>query len=153
MPSRDAIEGFLSERHFAFVGVSRKSKAFPNGVYRHMRDAGYTMTPINPNAEEIEGDHCYATVADVPNSVGGVVVMVNRERAVGVVQDCLDRGIKRIWLHRGLGSPGAMSSEAVRLCEEAGVEVVAGACLLMFVGPTRHVHWLHKQLARRSVTA
>jgi hypothetical protein len=152
MPSKVAIQGFLDQKHLAFVGVSRKSKAFPNAVYRHMRDAGYELVPVNPQAETIEGDRCYATVGDVPDPVDGVVVMVNREAAVGVVRECIDRGVKRIWLHRGLGSPGAMSDEALRLCQENDVEVVAGACPLMFVGPTRHIHWLHKQLARRTLT-
>ncbi len=153
MPSRSAIQGFLEQKHLAFVGVSRKSKAFPNAVYRHMRDAGYEMVPVNPNAEAIEGDLCYATIEAVPDPLEGVVVMVNSEAAVDVVRQCIDRGVKRIWLHRGLGSRGAMSDEAVQLCEANDVEVVAGACPLMFVGPTRHVHWLHKQLARRSSTA
>ncbi len=153
MASREAIQGFLDQKHLAFVGVSRKSKAFSNAVYRHLREAGYVMVPVHPLAETIAGDPCYATIGDVPDPVEGVLVMVNQEAAVGVVQECVDRGVKRIWLHRGLGSPGATSDEAVQLCEANDVEVVAGACPLMFVGPTRHVHWLHKQLARRSLTA
>jgi predicted CoA-binding protein len=152
MPSRAAIQGFLDQKHLAFVGVSRKSRAFPNAVYRHMREAGYVLVPVNPQAETIEGDRCYASVGDVPDPVDGVVVMVNREAALGVVRECIEHGVTRIWLHRGLGSPGAMSDEAVRLCEENAVEVVAGACPLMFVSPTRHIHWLHKQSARRSLT-
>ena len=152
MPSRAAIDGFLAGKHVAVVGVSRNSKQFANVVYRHMRGAGYALYPVNPAAGEIEGDVAYAQLRDVPDPIDGVLIMVNRAAAKQVVEDCVARGVERVWLHRGLGSAGALSDEAVAVCREEHVEVVAGACPLMFISPSRHIHWLHRQFARRSMT-
>ena len=152
MPSRDVIDRFLAQRHLAFVGVSREPKAFANSVYRRLRDDGRVLYPVHLTAEQIEGDRCYPRLADVPDPVDGVVVMVRPEGAVEVAQDAIDRGIRRVWFHRGLGSP-AVPAEAVELCRAHGVEVVDGACPLMFVEPVRGVHRLHRGFARRRFAA
>lgn len=60
----------------------------------------------------------------------------------------LTRGVPRVWLFRGVGSPGAMCDEAVRACEGAGIDVVAGACPLMFLKPVAPIHQVHSALRR-----
>ncbi len=154
MPTRTTIDDFLAQRHLAFVGVSRDSKQFANTVYRRMRSAGRTLYPVNVAAAgaTIEGDRSYPRLADVPDPVEGVVVMVPAGAAVPVVRDAIERGIPRVWLHKG-GGPGAVSDEAVRLCRDAGVAVVDGACPLMFDAPVRGIHWLHRVFAGRRIAA
>jgi hypothetical protein len=111
------------------------------------------MVPVNDRAggAAIEGEPSYPTLADVPGSVGGVVVMVPPEQAADVVRGAIERGVERIWLHAGIGSSCA-TEEAVRLCRERGVEVVDGACPLMFTEPVRGFHRLHRVVARRRFT-
>ncbi len=89
----------------------------------------------------------------MPDPLDGVVVMVNADAAKRVVEECAARGVRRVWLHRGLGAPGASSEEAVALCREHGIEVVDGACPLMFLEPVRHIHRAHRWLTRRSLVA
>ena len=152
MPSRDVIDRFLAQRHLAFVGVSREPKAFANAVYRRLRDDGRVLYPVNPAADQLEGDRCYPRLADVPDPVDGVVVMVQPHSVLEVVQDAIARGIPRVWLHKGLGSP-PVPAAAVDLCREHGVEVVDGACPLMFTEPVRGIHRLHRGLTRRRFAA
>jgi predicted CoA-binding protein len=154
MPARSAVEDFLAQQHLAFVGVSRDRKQFANAVYRHLRSSGRTLYPVNVAAEgsNIEGDPSYPRLAEVPDPVEGVVVMVPAQAAATVVRDAINRGILRVWLHRG-GGPASVSEEAVQLCEDAGVAVVDGACPLMFDEPVRGVHWVHRALAGRRIAA
>lgn len=147
MPSRAVIERFLAQDHLAFVGVSRDPKAFANSVYRAMRDAGRTMYPVNPHVALVEGDRCYPSLADVPDPVDGVVVMVPADAAAGVVRAAIGRGIGRVWLHRGVGT-GSVSAEALAVAAAHGLEVVDGACPLMFDGPVGGIHRLHRLLGR-----
>lgn len=149
MPSQRLIREFLDQKHLAFVGVSRDPKQFANAVYRKLRDGGRTMYPVNlnPDAETIEGDRCYRGLAEVPDPVDGVVVMVPAAAAVAVVRDAADRGVARVWLHRGAG-PSSVSEEAVALCRERGIDVVDGACPLMFEPPAGGVHRLHRWFVR-----
>lgn len=143
MPTRAAIDDFLDQEHLAFVGVSRDPKAFSRAVYRDLRDHGYVLSPVNWSADEIEGDPCVRTVADLPGGIDGAIVMVGADRAADAVQACIDRGIPRIWLHKGAG-PSSVSEEAVALCREHGIEVVDGACPLMFVEPAAWFHRVHR---------
>ncbi len=154
MPSRAVIDDFLAQQHVAFVGVSRDDKQFANAVYRHLRDGGRTLYPVNGPAEgaAIEGDVSYPWLADVPDPLDGVVVMVPPDRAADVVREALDRGAPRVWLYRGVGR-GADTDEAVALCRERGVPVVDGACPFMFAAPVTGVHKWHGRFSRRRFSA
>jgi predicted CoA-binding protein len=154
MPERKTIDDFLAQNHLALVGVSRDSKQFANAVYRSLRAGGRVLYPVNPAAGggDLEGDRSYPKLADVPDPIDGVVVMLPAEAAVEVVSDAIDRGIPRVWLHRGVGA-GAVSPEAVKLCRDHGVSVVDGACPLMFEQPVRGIHRIHRLLAGRRIAA
>lgn len=69
------------------------------------------MFAVNPNADEVEGDRAYGSLADIPGGVDGVVIATRPERAGATVRECVDPGITRVWMHRGPGagsvSPGA----------------------------------------------
>ena len=152
MPSRAAIDDFLAQDHLAFVGASRNPKEFANSVYRTLREGGRTMYPVHREAPEIEGDTAFARLADVPDPVDGVVIMAPPDAVAGLTREALDRGITRVWLHRGAGQ-GPVPADAVALCEEAGVPVVDGACPLMFEGHVGGVHRLHRYFVRRRIAA
>jgi predicted CoA-binding protein len=154
VPERKIIDEFLAQRHLAFVGVSRDSKQFSNTVYRSLRQGGRTVYPVNPAAGggPLEGDPSYPRLAEVPDPVDGVVVMVPAATAAEVVRQAVERRIPRVWLHRGVGK-GSVSSQAVQICRDNGIAVVDGACPLMFVEPVRGVHRIHRRVAGRRITA
>jgi uncharacterized protein len=60
-----------------------------------------------------------------------------------VVAACVEQGIDRIWLHKGAG-PSSATDEAVALCREHGIEVVDGACPMMFLEGAAWFHRLHR---------
>jgi len=154
MPSKESIDRFLAQRHVAFVGVSRDSRQFANAVYRHLRDGGRSLYPVNHNPDviTIEGDPAYARLADVPDPVDGVFVMVPAADAAAVVREAVARGIPRVWLHRGLG-PNSVSAEALQVCAENGLDVVDGACPLMFGADVAFMHRVHRGLMLRRLAA
>ena len=83
---REAVDDLLSQERIAVAGVSRSGTAAANGIYKKLKHAGYTVFPVNPNASEIEGDPCFAAVADIPGGVDGVVYI----QLVQVERDHLD---------------------------------------------------------------
>ena len=101
MPSRAVIDDFLAQKRLAFVGVSHDPKEFSAKVYATLRDRGYDLFPVNPHADTIGDDPCVHSVADLPDGIDGAILMVPAEASLGVVEACIDKGIPRVWLHKG----------------------------------------------------
>ena len=144
------VEQFLAGRRLAVVGVSGEKSSFGTTVYRAFRDHGYDAVPVHRTVTEVDGQTCYPDVTAVPGTLDGVVVMVGQAAALDVVDACARHGVPRVWLFKGLGAPGAVSPEAVARCEAFGIDVVAGACPLMFLEPVGWFHRIHRAARRRT---
>ena len=136
---KEAAEQFLSKKRIAVAGVSRESGGAHGGnpVYVRLRDRGYNVYAVNPNATKVEGDACYPNVKTIPGGVDAVVIATHPRNADAVMQDCIDAGIEYVWMHRGPGA-GSVSESATKLGREAGLTVIDGGCPLMY-GPTADV--------------
>lgn len=102
MPTKNDIEDFLAQRRIAFVGVSRDPKQFANRICHALKQKGYQLYPVNPHAEQMDGERCYSGVANLPEPVDGALIMVPPRAATEVVRQCADAGIRRLWLGRVL---------------------------------------------------
>ncbi len=136
---REAAEEFLAQRRIAVAGVSRDDKQTANAIYRRLRDAGYEVVPVNPNADEVEGDRCYPTLAAIPERPDGVLVVTPPDAAADIARQAAQVGVPRLWMHRSFGA-GSASEDATRVCREAGIAVLDGACPMMFLEPVDPFH-------------
>ena len=135
MNVKEAADGFLANRRIAVTGVSRDGATHgSNTVYKRLRDRGYTVFAVNPNADEVEGDPAYDDLGSIPGGVEAVVIGTRPDHAEGTMRDAVDQGIKWVWMHRGVGG-GSVCDEATSYGRENGVTVIDGGCPLMF-GPT-----------------
>jgi predicted CoA-binding protein len=140
MKTAEAAQEFLGCRRFAVTGVSREpANHGSNVVYKRLRERGYDVVAVNPNAETVEGDHCYRSLEEVPGEIDVVVIGTRPERAVETMQDCIDRGVERVWMHRAFGS-GSVSPEATSLGRENGITVIDGGCPCMFAPTDDSAH-------------
>lgn len=126
-----AAAEFLSQKRIAVSGVSRDANRPANLIYRRLRATGHDVFAVNPNAAEVEGDACFASVSAIPDGVDGVVVVTTPSVAETIVADCAKAHVPRVWLHRGIG-PGSSSEQAVAFCQEHGISVIPGGCPNMF---------------------
>jgi predicted CoA-binding protein len=134
MPTiHDAATEFLANRRVAVTGVSRNPKGGhgSNVVYRRLRDRGYDVFAINPNADEVEGDRCYPDIHSIEGGVDAVVIATRPERAETTMRECVELGIGHVWMHRGPGG-GSVSEEAAAYGREHDVAVIDGGCPCMF---------------------
>ena len=123
---------FLGARRIAVTGVSRTRNGHGgNTVLLGLRARGFEVFPVNPNADEVEGEKCYHDLDAIPGGVDAVVVATRPDAAEQTVRDCERLGIKQVWLHRSMGG-GSVSPAAVQYGKEHGVRVIAGGCPLMF---------------------
>src|SRR3954470_12403075 len=109
---KQAASEFLAHKRIAVTGVSRNPQGHgSNAVYRRLRDRGYEVFAINPNADEVEGGPCYPDLQSVPGGVGAVVIGTRPEIAQSTVRECAELGIASVWMHRGPGA-GSVSAAA-----------------------------------------
>ncbi|GEL95028.1 CoA-binding protein [Cellulomonas composti] len=130
--TKDAAGTFLEARRIAVTGVSRTPGGHGgNVVYTRLRELGYDVVAVNPNADEVEGDHAYPDLASVPGGVEAVVIATRPEHALATVQEAVDLGVRHVWMHRSVDR-GSVDDEATRLGREHGLTVIDGGCPLMF---------------------
>jgi len=130
-----AASEFLASKRVAVTGVSRHPESHgSNTVYRRLRDRGYEVFAVNPNAPEVEGDRSYPDLKSIPGGVEAVVIATRPEFALDTMRECAELGIKHVWMHRGAGT-GSVSAAATDYGRKQGITVIDGGCPLMF-GPT-----------------
>lgn len=136
------VKDFLAHKRLALVGASHEEGEFSRMVMRELLQRGYDVVPVNPSADTIEDRACFARVSDVEPPVDGALLMTRREVTPTVVDECLEAGISRIWMHRGAG-PGAVDQEAAERARARGARVIDGQCPLMFLPDAGFGHRLH----------
>jgi hypothetical protein len=78
----DAAKDFLALSRIAVTGVSRTPRGHgSNLVYQRLKERGYEVFAVNPNADEVEGDSCYHDLASIPDGVEAVVIGTHPDQA------------------------------------------------------------------------
>jgi len=128
----EAAAEFLAKKRIAVTGVSRKPQGHgSNFVYQRLRERGYEVFAVNPNADEVEGDPCYQDLKSIPGGVQAVVIGTRPEIAEDTMRECADLGIRYVWMHRSFGK-GSVSDAAIKYGRQRGIRVIDGGCPLMF---------------------
>jgi predicted CoA-binding protein len=132
IPIAEAAQDFLDQKRIAVTGVSRNPEGHgSNAVYQRLRERGYQVFAVNPNADTVEGDPSYPSLAAIPDGVDAVVIGTSPQHADASMREAVDLGIRRVWMHRSFGE-GSVSATATAFGREHGVTVIDGGCPLMF---------------------
>jgi len=136
------VQDFLDQEKIAIVGVSDNRETGCNLAYRKFKESGYAVSAVNPRLTSFEGDPCYPDLKSIPEKPDAVFILTNPKVTEQVVQQCVDLGIQRVWMHCLMGTkPGlaasmtSVSQDAVRMCRENGIEVIPGSCPNQFLKP------------------
>ena len=134
MTIQEQIQQFLASPTFGVVGASTNRQKYGNKVLRCYLQNGRKAIPVNPNEPEIEGIPCAAAISDLPPDALSISMITPPAVTAKLVPLALEKGIKNIWMQ-----PGAEHPEAVALCRERGVNVIAdGSCVLVVLGYHEH---------------
>lgn len=134
MAVQEQIQQFLDSPAFAVVGASANRKKYGNKVLRCYQQNGRKVIPVNPNESEIEGLVCAPTIQALPLDVESISMITPPVITAKLVPLAIEKGIKNIWMQ-----PGAEDPDAVALCLEKGINVIAdGSCLLVVMGYNEH---------------
>ncbi len=134
MASKEQIESFLASPAFGVVGASADRHKFGNKVLRCYQQHELKAYPINPRESKIEEVPCIATITDLPPEVKSISMITPPQVTEKLVPLAIEKGIENIWMQ-----PGAESPEAVLLCRQNNINVIAdGSCILVVLGYRDH---------------
>ncbi|WP_168121993.1 CoA-binding protein [Paenibacillus sp. HB172176] len=124
-PSREQIKELLSgAATIAVVGLSDKPDRVSYGVSQAMQAKGYRIIPVNPGADRILGETCYAALGDIPERVDIVNVFRRSEYTPEVAAEAAAIGAGALWLQLGI-----YNEEAARIASAAGLQVIMDRCI------------------------
>lgn len=143
MVTLNEIHKFLEPRKLAIAGASRNLKKFGGSVFKELRDNGFELYPINPNADEIQGVKCYKSVEELPADVNHLFIVTPKYETEMIARAAVKKGIQMIWIQQGTDTP-----EAVKTIEDAGIPLIYKKCIMMFASPVKSVHRFHRFLLK-----
>ena len=136
------VQAFLDQKKIAVVGVSDKRDTGCNLAYTRFKDAGHQVFAVNPRISTYNGQPCYPDLKSIPEKPDAVFLLTNPRVTEQVVQQCVNLGIKHVWMHCMMGTkPGlaagitSVSADAVKMCRENGISVIPGTCPNQFLNP------------------
>ena len=115
----------LTKKVWAVLGATGRKEKFGYKIYACSRDHGYTVYPVNPNVNEIDGATCYASLHDLPEVPEVVDFVVPEAVGLQALDDCKALGISVVWLQ-----PGADKPAVVAKGKELGLEVIQDCVLV-----------------------
>jgi predicted CoA-binding protein len=108
----------------AVVGASRHEDKAAYAIPLQLKLHGWRVIPVNPYADQVWGEPCYPSLAQVREPIDVVNVFRPSDQAAAVVRDAVAVGAKAVWLQQGIVSP-----EGRRIATEAGIDYVEDLCI------------------------
>ena len=116
----------------AVIGASSDRAKFGNKAVRAFANQGYTVVPIHPKEETVEGLKAYKSVLDVPGPIDMASMYLAPAIGLTVIEDVAKKGIPEVWLN-----PGADGPELAERARALGLKTVV-ACSILGVGENPH---------------
>lgn len=131
MEERAAMQKLLRDsKTIAVVGLSSNPQKDSYIVAHHLVRQGYTIIPINPNADTILGQRVYRSLADLPDRLAAQVDIVNVFRPASELGAIVDQAIahlpnlKGVWAQKGI-----VDEQADFRARLAGLTMIQDRCI------------------------
>jgi predicted CoA-binding protein len=134
---------FWLGRNYAVVGVSDKKGKFGNAVFKEMKKRGYRLFPVNQNLKLFDDQMCYNRISEILDPLDGVIIIAGPDGARRAVRECIDSGIKKVWLY-----PGSKCDQAIDLAKKNEIELIYKVCPLLYLEPVKFPHSVHRWIAK-----
>ena len=115
-------------KSIAIIGASSDRKKYGNKAVRAFKDGGWTVYPVNPKLEEVEGLKCYASIEDVPGPIDRVSMYVPPKFGKQMLEAIAAKNPGEFFLN-----PGSEDEELVERAQELELNPVQ-ACGIVNIG-------------------
>jgi predicted CoA-binding protein len=126
MNEPQVIADMLAAKTIAVAGLSDDPMKASHYVSAYMQAAGKRILPVNPSLENVLGERCYASLADLPERPDLVNVFRLPRAIPGIVDDMIALNFDALWTQVGI-----VNAEAAAKAEAYGIRVVMDHCLMV----------------------
>jgi acetyl coenzyme A synthetase (ADP forming)-like protein len=131
-----SLDAIFRPHSIAVIGASRQKSAIGREILNNLIQFEFNgkVFPVNPKASVVASMKCYASVSKIPDEVDLAIVVVPRERVLGVVRECARKGVRGIVVisagFREAGKEGAAIEETLRrTVRRTGIRMVGPNCM------------------------
>lgn len=91
-----SLETLLRPRSVAVIGATQDIRTYAGAPLHNLSGHGFkgAVYPVNPNRQEVQGIRCYPSVLDIPGEVDTAVITVPSRAVVGVLEQCVAKGLR-----------------------------------------------------------
>lgn len=143
MATLTQIQSFLAPKKMIIAGASRNPKKFGGQVFNELLKKGFSLYPLHPEAEQIQGITCYKSLDDIPEMPEYLYIVTPKKETYAIVEQAVNHGIRNIWIQQQ-----SDTKEAVELARRHNAELITGHCMFMYAEPVGSIHGFHRFLSR-----
>ena len=110
----------------AVVGANDNPSKYGNRIYRNLKAKGITVFGVNPYRDEVDGDRCYRSLADLPEAPTIVDFVIPPARTLEVLAECRELGYTEVWIQ-----PGAEDDAVIAYLEEHDFNHLVDECIMV----------------------
>ncbi|MBI1877730.1 MAG: CoA-binding protein [Chloroflexi bacterium] len=110
----------------AMVGESNDHYYTSYQVAQYLKEMGYTVYPVNPTIDEVDGDKSYPSLKDIPEPIDVVDIFRSPEFLPEIIGEAIAVKAKTIWTQLGVVGIDDTPEQNARA---AGLKVVSNKCI------------------------
>jgi len=124
-----SLRHVLAPESVVVIGASRRRGTVGRAILDNIRTSGYPgrLYVVNPRARQINGEHCLASVLDLPEAADLAVIAVPAAAVLEVAGQCGQRGIRSLAVITS-GLDTAACADLLAVCRRHGMRLVGPNC-------------------------
>jgi acyl-CoA synthetase (NDP forming) len=124
-----SLRHVLAPESVVVIGASRRRGTVGRAILDNIRAGGYAgrLYVVNPRARQISGEHCLASVLDLPEPADMAVIAVPAPAVLNVAEQCGQRGVRSLVVITA-GLDAAACADLLAACRRHGMRLVGPNC-------------------------
>jgi len=135
-PMQHSLDPIMRPRAIAVVGASRSPNTIGHQILSNLIRHGYqgAVYPVNPGATSVSSIRSYASIAEIPDQVDLAIVVVPKQHALAVAEQCGAAGVRGLVVitagFREIGGEGvAREAELLAVARRHGMRMIGPNCM------------------------
>ena len=116
----------FKDKRIAVVGVSQKPEKFGFKIFSDLVRGGFDVEGIHPAGGEVAGRKIHRNLKELKDPPDLVITVVSPQVTERIVDECIELGIREIWMQ-----PGSESEPAIKKAKAQGISVIHNACFMV----------------------